>query len=194
MTRHITTLHGKFFELADFRDKNFLFKVTNWPLLVKYREHSCSNAIVWTLQLINNVLEDVKNPYIYIESLRNTCSKLLDHNPVIEWNLRTFAVLRLWRGHSCGGVSALANAWLKTLPPWTRFGRMAVSGLTRTSNTTKRFTTRFGGIFGYMLQFQSVSETRWVKSCSSSRLVLRSFAVGLPSLDEHVKADKTVNL
>ena len=70
-----------FSELTDFGAKSFLAKVTVWPLFVKCRQHSCSNAIFWAMKLINSVLEDVKNPYICIESLRNTCSALLDHIP-----------------------------------------------------------------------------------------------------------------
>ena len=49
-------------------------------------------------------------------------------------------------------------------------------------------------VMAYMLRFRSFSETRWGKSCRSSRFILCALAVGLDGLVEHIEADDTVSM
>lgn len=149
------------------------------------------------MKLINSVLEDVKNPYICIESLRNTCSELLDRIPEFVRARVEFTHIRsvsfveralLWWSF---GVNERMVEDVAAMDPLWENGRLWVNA---DFEHDEKVYDSLEVIIAYMFQFQSVSDTRWVKSCSSSRLELRSFAVGLPGLVEHVKADKTVGL
>ena len=82
-----------FYDFANLGPDAFLLRITDWPLFLKCRQHSCSNAIVWATKLINGELSDFKDPYISTESLRNTTSELLDHVPQFVRSF-TFTAIR----------------------------------------------------------------------------------------------------
>ena len=83
-----------FYDFANLGPDAFLLRITDWPLFLKCRQHSCSNAIVWVMKLINGELSNVKDPFISTESLHNTTCELLDHVPQFVRTFTVFSAVR----------------------------------------------------------------------------------------------------
>lgn len=68
-----------------------LLRSTDWPLFVKCRSHSCSNAIAWGMKLLSSALSNHKDPYIAVCALRNSSSELHVHIPEFAGSSRVLS-------------------------------------------------------------------------------------------------------
>ena len=83
-----------YYEIADLGLHADFLRITDWLLFLKCRQHSCSNAIVWAMKLINGEVSDIRDPSICTEALQNTTYELLDRVPEFVQHFVTFPAIR----------------------------------------------------------------------------------------------------